>query len=201
MMSMVQDVDQNGVWMTLARDFIKKPLQNKTRTNEDLISVVLMRDEAEVVLKYEMTDWVLYNKFIDLRNWTEQRPAGPGNYMPALEAAERLLMKNQSSNCSLSLMFFSDGRPSDNGEFSEKMGSIAAKFGRRLSVTCIGMADEGEDFSTLHSMVDEATSYGAVASFGKPSLDADSLSNIITGLASSLTTSKTEMTNMATGKS
>ena len=190
----------DGVWMTLARDFVKRPLKNKSRSNTDLISVVLMRDEAEVVLKYELTDWVLYNKFIDLRNWTEERPAGPGNYMPALDAAEKLLMKNQTSNCSLSLMFFSDGKPSDRGEFSKKMGNIAAKFGRRLSVACIGMADKGEDFSTLNDMVDEATSFGAVATFGKPSLDADSLSNIITGLASSLTASKTEMTNLATGK-
>jgi hypothetical protein len=81
------------------------------------------------------------------------------------------------------------------------MGKIASKFGRRLSVTCIGMAEEGEDFSTLLSMVDEAKAYGAVATFGKPSLDADSLSNIVTSLASSLTTSKTEMTELATGKS
>ncbi len=190
----------DGVWMTLARDFVKNPLKNKKRSDTDLISVVIMRDEAEVVLKYEITDWVLYNKFIDLRDWTQERPSGPGNYMPALDAAEKLLMKNQTSNCSLSLMFFSDGKPSDRGEFADKMGAIAAKFGRRLSVACIGMAEKGEDFSTLNDMVDEATAYGSVAHFGKPSLDADSLSNIITGLASSLTTSKTEMTNLVTGQ-
>lgn len=189
----------DGVFMSIARDYVEKPLKNKTRSKNDLISLVLMREDADIVLKHEMTDWVLYNKLIDLRNWTEERPAGPGNYMPALEAAENLLMKNQSSTCSLSLMFFSDGKPSDRGEFSKKMGSIASKFGRRLSVACIGMADEGEDFSILNEMVDEATSYGAIASFGKPSLDADSLSNIITNLASSLTTSKTEMTNIETG--
>ena len=80
------------------------------------------------------------------------------------------------------------------------MGSIAAKFGRRLSVTCIGVPNEDEDFSTLNSMVDEATSYSAVASFGKTSLDVDSLSNIITGLASSLTLSKSEGTSMETRK-
>lgn len=189
----------DGVFMTLARDFVKRPLQNKTRSNRDLISVVLMREKAEVVLEYEMIDWALYNKFIDLRDWQEERPTGPGNYMPALEVAGDMLMKNQTSSCALSLMFFSDGKPSDQGEFAKKMGSIASKFGRRLSVTCIGMADIGEDFSTLNDMVEEASSYGAVASFGKPSLDADSLSNIITNLASSLTTTKTEMTNLATG--
>ena len=61
------------------------------------------------------------------------------------------------------------------------------------------MAELSEDFSVLNDMVTEAQQYGAQASFGKPSLDADSLSNIITTLASSLTASKTEMTNMKTG--
>jgi len=62
------------------------------------------------------------------------------------------------------------------------------------------MAEAGEDFSTLSNMVSEAESYGAMASFGKPSLDADSLSNIITTLATSLTSSKTELTDLAKGK-
>jgi len=189
----------DGVFMSIARDFGSRPLKNKTRSQNDLISIVLMREDTDVVLKYRMTDWVLCDKLIDMRNWTEERPVGPGNYMPALEVAEKLLMKNQSSTCSLSLMIFSDGKPSDQGEFAEKMGSVASKSGRRLSVACIGMAEDGEDLSTLDEMVDEATSYGAIASFSKPSLDADSLSNIITNLASSLTASKTEMTNMETG--
>ena len=57
----------------------------------------------------------------------------------------------------------------------------------------------GRLFTTLNEMVTEAQSYGAVASFGKPSLDADSLSNIVSSLASSLTTSKTEMSELKTG--
>lgn len=61
------------------------------------------------------------------------------------------------------------------------------------------MAELSEDFSVLNDMITEAQQYGAQATFGKPSLDADSLSNIITTLASSLTASKTEMTNMKTG--
>jgi hypothetical protein len=189
----------DGVWMALARDYVQKPLEMKTRSKTDVISVIVMKDEATVLLKYEPTDWVLYNKLIDLREWTQLRPSGPGNYMPALEKAERLLKKNINSKCSLSLFFFSDGKPSDRGDFAGKMGNIASQFGRRLSIACIGMAEMGEDFSTLNDMVTEAQSYGAKATFGKPSLDADSLSNIVTTLASSVTTSMTEMTNIETG--
>ena len=197
----------DGVWMALARDYVKAQLEKKTRACTDLISVVVMKDRADVVIRAEPTDWVLYNKLLDLREWSTIRPSGPGNYLPALDLAETLLLQNVEGSCALSLLFFSDGKPSDalppsrRGEFAARMGKIASKFGRRLSVTCVGMAEEGEDFSTLLQMVDEAKAYGAVATFGKPSLDADSLSNIITSLASSLTTSKTEMTELATGKS
>ena len=190
----------DGVWMALARDYVKAPLEKKERTVTDLVSIIVMREKAEVVIRCEPMTWVLYNKLIDMREWQKIRPSGPGNYLPALKAAEKLLTSNCSAGCSLSLLFFSDGRPSDNGDFAGEIGALASKFGRRLAVTCIGMADESEDFSTLNDMVTEAQSYGSQASFGKPSLDADSLSNIITSLASSLTTSKTEMTELRTGK-
>ena len=190
----------DGVWMTLARDYVQKPLEAKTRSAEDLISVVVMRDIAEVVLYCEPTSWVLYNKLIDLREWSSIRPSGPGNYLPAIKLAEELLMLNQSGNCSLSVLFFSDGRPSDRGDFAGRIGQLASIFGRRLSIACIGMAEEGEDFSTLNAMVTEATSYGAIATFKKPTLDADSLSNIISSLATSLTTTITEITEISTGK-
>jgi hypothetical protein len=159
-----------------------------------------MKEDADVPLILEPIDWVLYNRLVDMREWSELRPSGPGNYLPALEAAERLLSFNPNSSCSLSLMFFSDGRPSDKGNFSERMGKIAAKYGRRLTVCCIGMADDKtEDFSTLQDMVTEADAYGAISSFNKPSMHADSLSNIITSLVTTLTGSKTEMTNISTG--
>jgi len=187
--------------MALARDFIKVPLEKDLRSCNDVISVVLMRDTAEVVIKYEPIDWVLYNKFLDMREWTTARPRGPGNYMPALELAGDLLKLNSCGGCALSLFFFSDGKPSDRGDFSSLVGDLASKFGRRLSFTCVGMAEsEDDEFSTLFNMVKEAESYGCVASFGRPKLDTDSLSHIVSTLATSLTTTVTEMTDVVTGK-
>lgn len=47
------------------------------------------------------------------------------------------------------------------------MGRIASKFGPgSLSISCIGMAEEGEDLNRLYEMVEEAKSHGAVANFG-----------------------------------
>jgi hypothetical protein len=69
----------DGVWMALARDYVGRELEKKTRSCTDLISVVLMRDRGEVVMRAEPTDWVLYNTLVDLREWDKIRPSGPGN--------------------------------------------------------------------------------------------------------------------------
>ena len=192
----------DGVWTALARDFVKRQLEGKTATTRDLVSVVVMKEDAGYILAAEPMDWVLYNKLVDLRNWTAMKPSGPGNYMPALAAAEEALAANTRGSCSLSLMFFSDGKPSDRGNFAEVVGQMASKYGRRLTVCCIGMADDGtENFQTLSDMVTEAEAYGAIASFNKPSMHADSLSNIITSLATSVTATKTEITDIKTGES
>ncbi len=194
-----------GVWTVLARDYIKKPLQNGTRNHFDLVSIVIMQgDGAEVILRHQPTTWVLYNKLVEMREWTTYKPSGHGYYLPAIDQAETLLTSNANAGCSLSLLFFSDGKPSDPQAcrplIMQRLGKLASCFGRRLSVACIGMAEESEDFSCLNDMVDEAKQYGAMASFGKPSLDANSLSNIVTSLATSLTTSMTEMAELNTGR-
>jgi hypothetical protein len=189
----------DGVFLALARDFVKMQLDEQLATENDLVSVILMRDTSEVVIYCEPLDWVLYNKLIDMRDWTECHPSGAGNYLPALEVAESLLAVNHKVKA-LALMFFSDGKPSDNGPFAEKMGEIASKYRRRLSFCCIGMADDNEDFRTLNDMVSEADAYGAVCSFHRPSLDTESLSNIISSMSSTLTMTKTEMTDVATGR-
>jgi hypothetical protein len=71
------------VWMALARDYVKKQLDDRTATNYDLVSVIVMKEDADVPLILEPIDWVLYNKLVDMREWTELRPSGPGNYVHA----------------------------------------------------------------------------------------------------------------------
>ena len=129
----------DAVWTCIAREYIKKQMEKKSRGPTDFISVVLMGEKARAFLQCAPTTWHLYNKLVDMREWSVERPRGPGNYMPALEEAGRLLQINTCGSCALSLLFFSDGKPSDRGEFVAAMGKIASRFGRRLSVACIGM--------------------------------------------------------------
>lgn len=199
----------DGVFLCLARDFVKKQLDAKQACETDLVSVILMQRTAQAVMIAHPMHWKLYNDFVGMREWKNHRPQGPGNYMPALELAEKLLqLNNTSSNsgsCSLSLLFCSDGQPSDSGDFAKTMGNIASQFGRRLTVSCMAIAGDGnatgnneeeQDFLHLRQMAEAAQNYGSDASFCKPTLNTHSLSKIVTSLVTSLAASKTELTSI-----
>ena len=143
------------------------------------------------------------------------KPQGHGFYKPAMHKAEELLNLNHHGSCALSLMFFSDGKPSDffkdNDSFDRKgfkqvnrdlvktMGALASRFGRRLNITCVGMANDDEPFLALRQMTKEAKHFGAIASFHQPALNTDSLSQIISSSVASSLSSKTELTSIKTG--
>ena len=221
----------DGVWMSLARDFVKEQLEERGRATHDassnqidVVSVVLIiNDGVQVLLQTEPMDWVLYNRFVDYREWSQIKPAGHGYYLPALDKAEALLdLSADAGACALSLLFFSDGRPSDRATtnatnhntsremasspsvFAQRMGRIAAKFGRRLTIQCIGMASNMSDrneFAILKEMVQEAASFGAVAALGQPKLtQPHALSSSIRSLVSSMTQCKTTLTHPKTGR-
>ena len=109
--------------------------------------------------------------------------------------------------------FSRDGKPSDffqNGttEFDHReyrkveeslaktCGMLASRFGRRLTITCIGMADADENFTALEKMTQEAKQFGATATFHQPSLNTDSLSQIISSSVASSLSSKAELTSL-----
>ena len=54
----------DGVWMALARDYVKNQLKNGARDKKDLISIIVMKEEAETIMYAEPTTWVLYNKLV-----------------------------------------------------------------------------------------------------------------------------------------
>ena len=71
-----------------------------------------MRNDSRVLFECEPMDWILFNKIIDLAS--SAKPGGAGNYLPALDATERLLGKFSHGGCALLVAFLSDGRPSDH---------------------------------------------------------------------------------------
>lgn len=132
-----------------------------------------------------------------------------------MQAAEDLLMSNTTGSCALQLLFLSDGKPSDHirlprstlskseatraqhvGITSERIQALASRFGRRLSVHTIGFAGAGEDFSVLKTMSTCTADFGSLGSFQSPSMTAASLGFAISSITSTLTSTKTELTEL-----
>ena len=64
----------DAVFMALARDYIAQQLESGGASWQDVVSVVLMRDDAQVLFAKQPMSWLLYNQFIELREWKNLRP-------------------------------------------------------------------------------------------------------------------------------
>jgi Alpha-kinase family/von Willebrand factor type A domain len=194
----------DSVWVCAALDYLAQRLESGAATGTDVISIVTMGEQPEVLFREVPSTWVLYNKILELYNQKKVRPAGHGYFLPSLNKAEELLTRNSNSSCAASLLFLSDGAPSDVGPMGKesiiaKVESLAQKFGRRLTFTTIGIGSKDE-FGMLHKMVDAAKDYNVIAEFKLPSLTSSSLGETFTSVATSLTTSQTELTELGTTK-
>jgi len=215
----------DAMWLSLAINFVANRLETCTASSLDVVSVVSMQgQQAKILIESHPTNWVLFNKFINFLRFSE--PGLDGNYIPALNQAKELLKRNDYGSCALSLMFISDGKPSDRVKFnsvskdlvkglgsqprisraahfdnigsvsSEIVSSLASAFGRRLSVGTVGIAGDGEDFSVLQSMAKTCSKFGVQGTFNAVGLDATELSVVVSNLASTLTSTQMEMTTM-----
>ena len=102
----------DAVWVSLALTWVRDEILAGTRAPTDVMSVVSMRDTSEVVVDAQPVDWVLFNTLVAFLR--ESRPSRGGVYAHALAAAEGCLTRNTAGSCALALLFFSDGRPSDD---------------------------------------------------------------------------------------
>lgn len=192
----------------LATDFVAKQWLSGEATDADVVSLVLMRDDAEVAFKREPMGLALYNKFVCLHD--NGIPYSHGNFLPALDKAEALLKDQCHGGCALSLLFLSDGKPSDKFSpwfsglatqealISDRMALLAKFFGEQLSVSTLGFAKRDQDFSVLEDMATAARGGGACGAFHRPELSADGLGTAIAHSVSTLTATRTRLTALAT---
>ena len=209
-----------AVWTTIASQFIDTCITQRLeeeasgerdaeRGVTELITVIRMNENAEVVVDREQVDVRLRQKLLAFADSCV--PKAAGNYLPALELAEKCLRLNPSGSCVLGLLFLSDGRPSDPvpkgiGKqkakileiVSNQMGDLASSFGRRLNVNAIGFGNRDE-FEVLDSMAKVACEYGCRAKYHNTKLDASALGTSITWLTSSLSETTREMTKVGGG--
>ena len=89
------------VWVSLALDFVAKRLESGEASDTGVFSLVLMNDSSTVLFRHRPVDWVLYNDLIDCLRTA--MPMSAGNYLPALNAADELLLSNTHGSCALML--------------------------------------------------------------------------------------------------
>lgn len=199
-----------AVFGMLALDFVAKQRVSQEGSDTDVVSLILMRDSAEVIFEREPMGLVLYDKFVGLHD--DGEPRSHGHYLPAIAAAEELLGAGDTSSgcCALALLFLSDGRPSDqitccDGEdyqdvvdsITDRVRSLAGLLGQQLSVTTLGIARRDGDFSVLEAMADAARDAGAHGEFHRPELSSGGLSTAIASSVLSLTTTRRRLTTLA----
>lgn len=201
----------DAVWTALTLDFIGEQLERGRAAPTDLVTIVEMADSATLLCVHEPLTWSLLNSVLDLHK--TRQPRSHGNYGPALEEAERLLMETKGSQCALGLLFLSDGKPSDRtppgaGSISDKhtamarksIGKLASKLGRRLTIATIGFGPATEDFAVLRAMAEEGADYGAVSSFVHAGLSSAGLGQALSTLSRSLTATRTELTALGSSR-
>lgn len=165
-------------YSTIALENIAEQLFNETANNRDVVSLVEFDNKAKVVVEREPISWVLYNKLLSRRDLTGSYQTREhlrdrdcihcdSNYLPALEKAHELLRKGNHSECALSMMFLSDGVPTDAASqglvpsaaaqrICDFTANIASEFGDQLNLLMVGFGSSYHDFATLKSMVQAA---------------------------------------------
>lgn len=200
-----------AVWVSIALDFLAARLESGEAGPTDVLSIITMEEEPRMVVDEEPCTWVLYNKLVSVYSDNDVPARGHGPFLPSLKLAQELLTRNPSASCATSLTFLSDGAPSDyvlgknatkdewHRLIVEQVEALSKTFGRRLTFTTIGIGGS-EDFRLLERMADSASDYGAKASFMLPSMTSSALGQVFSSVATSLTTTQTEMTDLDTLK-
>lgn len=198
-----------AVFGMLALNFVAKQQLSGEATDTDVVSLVLMRDTGEVLFEREPMGLVLYNRFVELHD--NSTPRSHGNYLPALDLVEEVITSGVHGSCALSLLFLSDGRPSDHSSsfpggstyddvvdlITDRVGDLAKIYGQQLSVSTMGFANRDQDFSVLEAMAGAARDAGAQGEFHRPELSSEGLGTAIARSVSSLTATRKRLTSLA----
>lgn len=199
-----------SVWISVALDLIAQRLESGENKLTDVISIVTLSDTPIVILDEVPCSWVTYNKIVSIYNEGTYVPCGHGPFLPVLQLAEELLCRNKNASCAPTLIFLSDGAPSDHMDhyispkdqddlIGEVISKIARKLGRRLNFTAIGIGDKTE-FKTLQRMVNVAKDYNVKAQLQLPSTSSESIGVAFSTTVTSTLETQREMTSIHTSK-
>ena len=130
-----------------------------------------------------------------------------------MEAANNVLKSIDHDRCALSLLFLSDGSPTDASNLNltpraakrlmaEKVEEMAQRYEEKLNIQMVGFGSESQDFSVLEHLVEAATSVesGTKAVFTYCGKVADRIGSAVSSLVSSTTETRTQLLEHDRGK-
>jgi len=199
----------DAVSYAIATEFIAKRLHSPSAgvTPFDVVTVIEMREDAEVIFRKEPMSWKFYNKVVERAKTSS--PNSHGNYLPSLDLAFQSLKDNDHQHLALLLFFLSDGRPSDEWlsqhalvntgittkDIYERATVIGRHFQERLTFWMVGFGRPFDDLTVLQRMASVMKLEGAIGDFHRSDLKKiGSLSTSIANMSSTLTNTRTLLT-------
>lgn len=205
-----------AAYSNTAMEFVAEQIFSSSANNSDLVSLIEFNKGARVIFTREPVSWVLYNKILMRRDRSDFKSRetkmltdalnNDSNYLPALQEARRLLLKDDHDSLALTLFFLSDGSPTDAGYLDipprhalnamcDEIKNIAAAYGKRLNITLVGFGSERRDFSALEAMARAASegSPDTKAKFFYCGKMSSAIGSAVTSVATSLAETRTAL--------
>ena len=164
-----------------------------------------MRDSHTVVFEKEPFSWILYNKLATLSESHSARSHGV--YFDSFTKAFDILYESsEHAKCGLSLIVFSDGKPSDislnpysgfPANLYQLIDDNCSYFGNRFTFVVSGFGRKVDEFSLMESLISRAKTFGVKeASFTRGSLDTTAFRTALSSAVSSLTETRTLLSRL-----
>jgi len=197
----------DAAYGTLALDYIAEQLYSMgDEFFVDAVTIIEMNDSGSIFVEKEPLDWILFNKV--LHRMSNAKPHSHGSYVESIELAEAIIQRDLKALDELDaddlpafmLVLVSDGKPSDKLPEHEirrrdAIVRLSQRLQSKLTVFGMGIGSLGSDFYQLSLLVDTAEEYGAKGQFNHAGLNAASLSTAFSSVATSMTTTRNELSS------
>ncbi|KAL9181137.1 hypothetical protein ACHAXT_009942 [Thalassiosira profunda] len=201
----------HAAYGTLALEFIAEQLNQRGPNQDDLfaesVTLVEMRDEGRAVFDQpQPLDWILFNRLLQRPNIA--RPSSHGNYNESIQLVAKMMMREYNALLKdgadpedlpfFSLVFLSDGRPSDfrtleSERRTEILKTLVGPVKERFSFYAMGIGARDTEFGALQSMVNTVAENGGTAQFVHAGVSTVKLSETFSNISSTLTSHRTTL--------
>ena len=199
----------HAAYGTLALEFIAEHLSQRPNQDDlfaESVTVVEMRAEGNKVFDRVPFDWILFNRLLKRPNMA--RPSYAGNYNESLALVSDMILKEhknlmedgatQEELPNFSLVFLSDGKPSDcNPGRREKridiLKSLSETLGGKFSLYAMGIGARETEFEVLKYMATAVAENGGIAQVVHAGLSTVKLSQTFSQISSTLTSHRTTL--------